>query len=168
MQEISWAMKKENFLAYLLLSRLLSCQPTHDKSHEVPIKKGLSISWVFVFKHVIYILIFKNIAIWKYNIKYPQLFFSHRKGKGQFNVYFISKEQYLFCIVWKWHIDFGNFDTNCIQHLKSNQNIPQYCTTWMPGNFSHAGLVFHQSSSISPHAILPCFDIFWLIKFIHY
>ena len=37
------------------------------------------------------------------------------------------------------------------QRPKSDQNIPNHCTTWKFGNFSRAWIVFHQSNSILPN-----------------
>ena len=37
------------------------------------------------------------------------------------------------------------------QHPKSNQKLPNHCTTWTLGNFSSAWIVFYQSNSILPH-----------------
>ena len=37
------------------------------------------------------------------------------------------------------------------QHPKSNQKLPNHCTTWTLGNFLSAWIVFYQSNSILPH-----------------
>ena len=37
------------------------------------------------------------------------------------------------------------------QRPKSNQNIPNHCTTWTFANFLHAWIKFYQSNSILPH-----------------
>ena len=36
---------------------------------------------------------------------------------------------------------------------KSNQNIPNHCTTWTLGNFSHAWIVYHHSHSLIIHTV---------------
>ena len=36
---------------------------------------------------------------------------------------------------------------------KSNQNIPNHCTTWTLSNFSHAWIVYHHSHSLIIHTV---------------
>ena len=98
----------------------------------------------FVDKHVIFVYttVFKSIAIWKYNIilnAMDDACIFHLNGT------------ILFLVLCEGDKKTSAILTPAIHNEKFNQNIPHYCTTWVPGNFSHARLVFPQSSSISPH-----------------